>query len=153
MSKNMNLNRNISRPSEKQTMNAARYLQLWHSDFILCIWATFCQATSIHNKWSASLVCMVVNLCCLVQCSREYLGFVSPNSLASLRMYLCVCLESLLESVPITARDTSIPDVMWVLLLYRNNKGTINLYLHKISLKAEEVKQQRIYKNLTIKSL
>lgn len=68
-------------------------------------------------------------------------------------MYLCVCLESLLESVPITARDTSIPDVMWVLLLYRNNKGTINLYLHKISLKAEEVKQQRIYKNLTIKTL
>ena len=78
----------------------------------LYIWTTFYPATAIHNnKWSASLVRMVVNLCCLVQCSQEYLGFVSPNILPGLRMYLCVCLESLLESVPITARDTSIHDV------------------------------------------
>ena len=89
----------------------------------LYIWTTFCRETSIHNKWSAPLVCMVVNLCCLVQCSREYLGFVSPNSLPGLRMYLYVCLESLLESVPITARDTSIPDVGTVVVSQqqRNN--------------------------------
>ena len=129
MSRNVSLNRNRFRPFKRWTFDMvinARYLQHWHSNLNsisrFCLEHFYKQNLFTHTQWSASLVCMVVNLCCLVQCSQEY------------RIRLAKYSDQLRVSLSVSVWSSGYLDtcqINWELLLDRNNKGTINKYILK----------------------